>query len=94
MRITSERLPSISNLWLFIINKKKFEKFKEKPGYHCDCRITVVKYGYYFFKTNSIYELKMWLDLNNLKITDFGFGYWTQGKDMTFGERGCFLIEK
>lgn len=94
MRITSDRLQRISDLWLFIISKKKFEKIKGEPDYHCDCRITVVKNGYYFFKTNSIYELKMWLDLNNLKITDFGFGDWTQGKDMTFGERGCFLIEK
>ena len=94
MRITNKRLTKLSDLWLFIINKKRFESLKGVPDHNPDYRITVVKNGMYYFETNSIYELKIWLDLNNLKVTDFGYGDWTQSKDMCFGERGCFLIEK
>ena len=94
MRITNKRLPKLSDLWLFIINNKRFESIKSTIEYNRDYRITVVKNGTYFFTSNSIHELKIWLDLNNLKVTDFGYGDWTQSKDMCFGERGCFLIEK
>ena len=71
MRITNKRLPKISDLWLFIINKKRFESIKNTIDYNSDYRITIVKNGEYFFKTNSTHELKIWLDLNNLKVTDF-----------------------
>ena len=94
MRITNTRLPELSDLWLFIINKKRFESIKGTIDYNRNYRITVVKNGVYFFKTNSIHELKIWLDLNNLKVTDFGYGDWTQSKDIYPGERGCFLVEK
>ena len=52
MRITTEKLPSISNLWLFIVNKKRFESCRENY-YGCNHRITVVKLDKkeYFFKT-------------------------------------------
>ena len=52
MRITNKRLPKLSDLWLFIINKKRFESIKGTIDYNRNYRITVVKNGMYFFKTN------------------------------------------